>query len=65
VPHFPIEVYARTALADAIADVAAPEFARVELGAIPALSRRRLLAAYTALMSARQRRRSTEAPAQR
>jgi hypothetical protein len=42
------------ALADAIADAAALGFASAELGAIPALSRRRLLAAYGALMRARK-----------
>jgi hypothetical protein len=43
------------ALADAIADDSALETARTQLGAIPALRRRRLLAAYTALLPVARR----------
>jgi hypothetical protein len=43
------------ALCKAIADPAALDSARTELGAIPALRRRRLLAAYAALSEKRAR----------
>jgi len=42
-------------LGDAISDPMALDTARIELGAIPALTRRRLLATYAALLPARRR----------
>jgi hypothetical protein len=50
------------ALGQALIDPAALEAARTELGSIPALSRRRLLASYAALLPIRPKSRAVSAP---